>query len=131
MNNIYQRVGERISKSLVVVVAMTVLGGSVGHSAFGQPTYYQAASSAVISPSIRLARWIGLMIAHGVASEMIMSQVKSVWKQLYPNSEFTEANFQQAYRAGLIALQQAKSDPSPSLADCQFDLFKAVNPHCN
>ena len=131
MSNTIRRVlGERLAKSLVVVVAMTVLGGSVGHSAFGQPTY-QAASSAVISPSIRLARWIGLMIVQQVGVEVIKSQVKRVWKQVYPHLEFTDANFQQAYRAGLFALQQAQSDPSPSLANCQYDLYKAVNEHCN
>ena len=105
-----------------MMIATAMLGSGLAHSALGNPAY--PAASAVVKPATKVARWAALMIAQGIAWDTIKANVKA----RFPT--FTDEDFEAAYRAGLRELEKARTNPNPSLADCQSAIYRAVNPNC-
>lgn len=114
-----RHVRTRIAR-LSIVLAMGMLASpTLGNP--GNP----AASSALATPAKRLAQWIGLMILQGMTYDAIKKTVKKEIPSL------TERDVEFALNAGLRELAKARSDPRPSVADCQTALYRAVNPNCD
>lgn len=83
-------------------------------------------ASATESESASHSR-VAQIIVESIVQEVAMAAIRAAVERIEPMSD---ADFKAAYENGLREVDRIRSDPNPSLRDCNWDVYQWLNPKC-
>ena len=78
----------------------------------------------LVEANTAVARWVVNAVLEGLTYEAIMAT-------LMRDYSMTEDDAATALSEGLTLMEQIRTDPNPSLADCMWDAYQWLNPNCS